>query len=64
MARNKFIDIKAMKEKLDDAKERIAELEKNFEEKIEEHPIQSVAIAFGVGVLTGALIALLRRRRK
>ena len=64
MARNKFIDIKAMKEKLEDAKERIAELEKNFEEKIEEHPIQSVAIAFGVGVLTGALIALLRRRRK
>lgn len=64
MARDKFVDYGALKEKLEDAKDKIADLEKNFEEKIEEHPIKSVAIAFGVGFLAGALVYLLARRRR
>lgn len=62
--KKKLIDYKALKRKLEDAKEKISDLEENFESKVEEHPIQSVAIAFGVGVLTGAMVALLSRRRK
>ncbi|MBU0627752.1 MAG: DUF883 C-terminal domain-containing protein [Nanoarchaeota archaeon] len=62
--KNKFVDYKALKEKLEDAKESIANLEENFEEKIEDHPLQSVAIAFGVGFLSGALVYLLTRRRR
>jgi len=65
MAKNtKWYDYKALKHKLEDAKERIAELEGNFEEEIEEHPIQSIAIAFGAGILAGALVTLLARHRK
>ena len=64
MAKKKMIDYKALKRKLEDAKEKISDLEANFESKVEEHPIQSVAIAFGVGILTGAMIALLSRRSK
>ncbi len=59
----KWVDYKAMKAKLEDAKERIAELESNFEEKIEENPIKSVSIAFGAGVVAGALAYMLSRKR-
>ena len=55
MARKKKFNIGELKEKLVEAKERITELEENFEKKVEEHPIQAVAIAFGVGVVSGAL---------
>jgi len=63
MAKPKWVDYKALKAKLDDVKDRISELEENFEEKIEEHPIKSVAIAFGAGVLAGALTYFFAKRK-
>ena len=63
MAKKGWFDYKGMKEKLEDAKERIAELEGNFEETVEEHPLQSIAIAFGVGVLTGALVYMMAKKK-
>ena len=62
--KKKFVDYKALKNKLEEAKERISDLEENFEETVEDHPLQSVAIAFGVGVLAGGLTALLMRHKK
>ena len=64
MAKKKWVDYKALKKKLHNAKEKIAKLEENFETKIEEHPIQSVAIAFGVGFVAGAITMMLSRRKK
>jgi ElaB/YqjD/DUF883 family membrane-anchored ribosome-binding protein len=53
-----------MKEKLSAAKEKIVDLEQNFERKIEDNPIKSVAIAFGVGVLAGAIVTMLVKRNR
>lgn len=44
-------------------KDKIMDAEKKFEEKIEEHPIQSVAIAFGAGLAIGALAVALMKRK-
>ena len=63
MAKKRIIDYRDLKRKLEDAKERIEELEENFEETIEEHPIKSVAIAFGAGMLSGALLYMLARKK-
>jgi ElaB/YqjD/DUF883 family membrane-anchored ribosome-binding protein len=38
-------------------KERLVELEEGLEGQVQEHPIRSILIAAGVGVLVGALIA-------
>jgi ElaB/YqjD/DUF883 family membrane-anchored ribosome-binding protein len=38
------------------AKEKGAELAEALEEKVHEHPLATVGIAFGVGLLVGALV--------
>lgn len=50
-------------EKLDDVKERISDLEGSFEEQVEEHPVYAVGIAFGAGLVAGALIGVLVKRK-
>jgi ElaB/YqjD/DUF883 family membrane-anchored ribosome-binding protein len=63
--RSKFMEsYEAMKEKLEDAKDKIKELEDEFEDKITEHPVQSVAIAFGAGIAAGALLHMLAKRKR
>jgi ElaB/YqjD/DUF883 family membrane-anchored ribosome-binding protein len=49
----------AVKERLEQGKERASDLEKTIEEQIRKNPISSVLIAAGAGLLLGAL---LRRR--
>jgi ElaB/YqjD/DUF883 family membrane-anchored ribosome-binding protein len=58
-----LINIGIFKSKIDELKNKVAELEENFEEKVGEHPIKSLAIALGVGALIGALTAALIKRR-
>jgi ElaB/YqjD/DUF883 family membrane-anchored ribosome-binding protein len=52
-----------LKEKFYELKDRVAEMESNFEDTISDHPMQSVATAFGVGFLAGALVGFFTRRR-
>lgn len=44
------------REALETQKERAIELEENFEVYVQDHPIRSILIAAGVGVVIGALI--------
>jgi ElaB/YqjD/DUF883 family membrane-anchored ribosome-binding protein len=44
-------------------KDRLVDAEKKFAHKVEEHPIQSIGIAFGAGLAIGALSAALMRRK-
>ena len=44
-------------------KQRAVELEGEFENKVREHPVRSVAIAAGVGLGLGVLIGVLAARR-
>lgn len=52
-----------LKEKLGNVKGRVAHLEHVAEDKILEHPIKSVAVAFGIGFAAGALVLALARRK-
>lgn len=45
------------------SKQRAVELEGEFENKVREHPVRSVAIAAGVGLGLGVLIGVLAARR-
>ncbi|MFT4309286.1 MAG: DUF883 family protein [Candidatus Woesearchaeota archaeon] len=42
---------------------RVKEMEEKFEDKVREKPLQSVGIAFGAGIVAGALLMMLTRRR-
>jgi len=55
--------IDALSKKFDDMKKTAVKWEHNAEDHIKEHPVKSVSIAFGVGILAGAIIAALSRRR-
>jgi ElaB/YqjD/DUF883 family membrane-anchored ribosome-binding protein len=44
------------REYLERGKDKVLELEEGFEGRIQEHPIGSVLIAAGVGVVIGALL--------
>tara|TARA_B100000315_G_scaffold147754_1_gene136670 strand:- start:235 stop:426 length:192 start_codon:yes stop_codon:yes gene_type:complete len=57
-------NLDALREKVDEAKQKLIDLEHRFEGKVKEHPVQSVAVAFGVGMLSGALLAALMKRCK
>ncbi len=53
----------SLKRKVNDMKNKVSEMEMNFEKKVEDHPLQSVAIAFSAGALFGALaVALLKKK--
>ncbi len=52
-----------LKDKIEDIRDKIAEMEGNVEEKISENPIQSVSIAFGAGVISGAIMASMLKRK-
>lgn len=62
-AKKEEVDLRSLRTKLNEAKERIQDLEKNFEHKIQEKPVQSVLISFGVGFLSGALVYAIARSR-
>jgi ElaB/YqjD/DUF883 family membrane-anchored ribosome-binding protein len=42
---------------------KLGEMEEGVEDNIREHPVQSVLVAFGVGLLAGAVVAHLLKRR-
>ena len=43
-------------EYLSKGKERLVEMQEGFEGQVQEHPIRSILIAAGVGIVIGALI--------
>ena len=43
--------------------EKVSEMEQKAEDKIREHPFQSVGIAFGIGIVAGALLMGMLKRR-
>lgn len=45
-------------------KEKARAAEQQTKNKIQEHPLESVGIAFGAGILAGALTAALIRRKR
>jgi ElaB/YqjD/DUF883 family membrane-anchored ribosome-binding protein len=49
------------REAYDDAAERLDEAQRYVVERVQERPVQSTAIALGVGVLIGLLLAGRRR---
>jgi ElaB/YqjD/DUF883 family membrane-anchored ribosome-binding protein len=55
--------IDRLHKKYGDLKERVGEWEENAEDKIKEHPTRSVLIAFGAGLLAGAIVSALMRKR-
>ena len=61
MKKNKQLTM--LKEKLEDLKDKIADIEGSVEDKITENPIQSVSIAFGVGLLSGAIMGALLKKK-
>ncbi len=61
MARH--LDESAIHERLENLKAQVQDLEGQIEGKIQEHPLGSVAAAFGAGVVAGlALQSLLKKR--
>jgi|TARA_B100002003_G_C13907349_1_gene441750 ElaB/YqjD/DUF883 family membrane-anchored ribosome-binding protein len=54
--------IEQLHHKLEEARDKVVALEKKFEGKVGEHPIQSLAITFGVGVACGALLCAMAGR--
>ena len=42
---------------------RVHELEARFEDRVRERPVQSVGIAFGAGIITGALLMAILKKR-
>jgi len=55
--------IDALSKKMDGYMKGAKKMEKSAEKTIGDHPIQSMAYAFGAGVAAGALIVALTRRR-
>lgn len=50
-------------QKLDRMQARMQQVEQRFENSVREHPVRSVGIAFGAGVLAGALYSWYRHRQ-
>ncbi|MEM4267870.1 MAG: DUF883 C-terminal domain-containing protein [Candidatus Woesearchaeota archaeon] len=50
-------------ERYEDIKKRAVDFEEGIEDRIRDKPVQSVLISFGVGLLAGAIIATLMRRK-
>lgn len=56
-------EVSDLHRKYDALKEKVQAWENKAEDKIKEHPVQSVLIAFGAGILAGALVAALMRKK-
>jgi ElaB/YqjD/DUF883 family membrane-anchored ribosome-binding protein len=48
---------------VEQASRKVQDWEEGVEDKIKENPVQSVLIAFGVGLLAGAIVASLMKKR-
>ena len=60
----KYDDVEsAILDKYEDLSERVIDMEQKFENKVKEHPMQSLGIALGVGLIAGALVVGLMKRR-
>jgi ElaB/YqjD/DUF883 family membrane-anchored ribosome-binding protein len=60
MARKPIGNLRA---EYDALKLRVKDYEQKYAEKVRDKPIEMAAVAFGVGILTGALIAYMTRRK-
>lgn len=56
--------IDQLNDKFNDIKKSVQKWESEAEGKIKEHPVQSVLISFGAGILAGAIISALISRRR
>ena len=56
-------NLEKVKEELALLKEKVTNYERQFEEKVQDHPVASVGVAFGAGVLMGALVSFFISRR-
>ena len=56
--------IDELNKKFDGMKKTMTKWEKDAKQKIKDNPMQSVAVAFGVGALAGAVIVALMGRRR
>jgi len=52
-----------LSKKIDEYKNSAIKAEKDAELKIQEHPLQSIAYAFGAGVVAGAVVVAMMRKR-
>ena len=52
-----------LKKELKELKKKVSNYEKQVEQKVQEHPIASLGIAFGAGMLIGSLIKSLISRK-
>jgi hypothetical protein len=56
--------IDELSKKFDDFKKSATKVEKDAEKRIQEHPMQSMAMAFGAGAVVGAVIVALMRGKR
>ena len=56
-------EVSAVRKRLNDAKERVKDLEQKVEYNIQENPWKSVGIAFGAGFIGGILVCALVRKK-
>tara|TARA_Y100000310_G_scaffold339993_1_gene434387 strand:- start:304 stop:489 length:186 start_codon:yes stop_codon:yes gene_type:complete len=54
---------RSLRRELDNLKNKVIDYEHQLEGTIEDHPVASVGIAFGVGALVGAVASFLLSRR-
>ncbi len=56
-------NLEKIKLELAQLKNKVHGYEQKFENKVQDNPLASVGIAFGAGVLAGAVVALLAARK-
>ncbi len=52
-----------LKKEVAQLRHKVADYEDRFEEKVQEHPLASVGVAFGVGMLIGAVASMIIQKR-
>lgn len=63
MAKKELGRIEQLKKAVHDAQMKLREYEGRARETLEEHPYESVAVAFGVGILAGLGLSYLMRKK-
>ena len=63
MAKAKEEDVRSLRNELRNLKDKVVDYEKRLEGTVEEHPMASVGVAFGVGALAGAVASFILSRR-